>query len=624
MVPPTVLALLVAVAFPRSASAVSITDIQGPAFQSPLVGQTLANITGVVSAKGTSSFWIQGPASNDIRASPGVRVFTSSKTILGNITVGDEVSLTARVSEFRSSSSPNDLTGTELDSPANVTVLSSNNTVKPVILGTDRSPPTQALSALDTGSDGWLSAPNNVSRIDSTNATLVPAKYGMDFWESLEGTLVTVPQPVALDFPNTFGEFWVRGAWPVTGLNGRGGLSLTIGPNNVPDANPETVIIGAPLDGTKNPLVAIGTKVSDITGVVLFQFGFFYILPTTAPTILSSLDSTVPPTTLTSSKSHECTLTVGDYNIENMAPTSAHLPVVAGHIANQLRTPDIMFVQEVQDNSGPTNDGTVIANVTLAAISNAILNASGGALQYQTLEIAPVDGQDGGQPGGNIRQAYLYNSAKMSLVPGSPVGGSLDATKPFIGKHGVQLTFNPGRIDPNNTAWQASRKPLVAQWQTPSGHKFYTINHHGTSKSGSASTQGDARPPVNLGVDQRTAQVTAIASFVASILHLDPFAAIIVAGDFNEFAQARSVFHPLTGLVLEADLLAGIPPVERYTYVFDQNCEQLDHLFVSPAVAVRGVKVEHVHVNNWSPSLAVRASDHDPSVAQVKVCTLDF
>lgn len=31
--------------------AVSITDIQGPAFQSPYVGQVVHNVTGIVSAK---------------------------------------------------------------------------------------------------------------------------------------------------------------------------------------------------------------------------------------------------------------------------------------------------------------------------------------------------------------------------------------------------------------------------------------------------------------------------------------------------------------------------------------------------------------------------------------------
>lgn len=89
-----------------------------------------------------------------------------------------------------------------------------------------------------------------------------------------------------------------------------------------------------------------------------------------------------------------------------MAPTSPHMGAVATHIATSLKTPDIVFVQEIQDNSGPTDDGTVIANLTLSNLVAAIANASNGVV-YDFLEIAPVNDQDGGQPGGNIRQAYL-------------------------------------------------------------------------------------------------------------------------------------------------------------------------------------------------------------------------
>ncbi len=109
-------------------------------------------------------------------------------------------------------------------------------------------------------------------------------------------------------------------------------------------------------------------------------------------------------------------------------------------------------------------------------------------------------------------------------------------------------------------------------------------------------------------------------TFVKSILKLDPLASIIIAGDFNEFIQTRSVFAAFNGLVFEADELAGIDPVERYTYVFDQSMEQLDHIFLSPVVSLRGVEVEHVHVNSWAPDYDSRTSDHDPSVARVRIC----
>jgi hypothetical protein len=73
---------------------------------------------------------------------------------------------------------------------------------------------------------------------------------------------------------------------------------------------------------------------------------------------------------------------------------------VANHIGKILRTPDIMFIQEVQDNSGPTDDGVVSANVTLSTLVAAIANISG--VTYSFTVIDPVDKQDGGQPGARI------------------------------------------------------------------------------------------------------------------------------------------------------------------------------------------------------------------------------
>ena len=164
-------------------------------------------------------------------------VFSTSSTVLGSVKVGDLVSLSARVSEFRSTSRPNDLHLTELASPTNITVLSSGNPVIPIVLGRDRSPPTRHFSSLDSGVDGFLSVPGNQSLQDSPGRLLQPDKYGLDFWESLEGQVVTIPRPISLGFGNSFGEFWVRGNWRATGVNHRGGLSITFGTRVHPRAS---------------------------------------------------------------------------------------------------------------------------------------------------------------------------------------------------------------------------------------------------------------------------------------------------------------------------------------------------------------------------------------------------
>ena len=170
-----------------------------------------------------------GEKSPDVRASNGLYVFSSSSAVLNSVTVGDLIVLNGKVAQYRPAASPNYLYLTELSSPTGISVISSNNAITPLILGKDRSPPTREFSALDVGADGFLSVPNNSSRITEVNADLQPDNYGLDFWQSLQGQLVTIPKPVATSFQNSYGEFWVYGDWNITGKNSRGGISLTFG-----------------------------------------------------------------------------------------------------------------------------------------------------------------------------------------------------------------------------------------------------------------------------------------------------------------------------------------------------------------------------------------------------------
>jgi predicted extracellular nuclease len=66
------------------------------------------------------------------------------------------------------------------------------------------------------------------------------------------------------------------------------------------------------------------------------------------------------------------------------------------------------------------------------------------------------------------------------------------------------------------------------------------------------------------------------------------------------------------------DDVVDMPVEERYTYLFDQNTQALDHMFVSPALS-KGAKYEHLHLNSWQ-NYDDQVSDHDPSVAKLNVC----
>lgn len=274
------------------------------------------------------------------------------------------------------------------------------------------------------------------------------------------------------------------------------------------DANPEAITIGSPIDGSKNPDdIKLGDYLGDVTGVVYNAFGFYRVLPLTAAKVAKPSKPDHPAVSFTSKGSCKG-ISVADYNTENLHPGSEHLQSVVTQIVEKLRTPDLIFLQEVQDNSGPTNDGVTSGNLTLAALADGIEDASG--ILYDFVEIAPINNQDGGQAGGNIRTAYLYRPDVVELV--KPNIGAADATNEVL--DGPSLKYNPGRIDPSNSAWDNSRKPLVAMWKPVKGTEkpFFTVNVHFGSKGGSTSLHGDSRTPVNKGVEKRLEQslVTAV------------------------------------------------------------------------------------------------------------------
>lgn len=63
-----------------------------------------------------------------------------------------------------------------------------------------------------------------------------------------------------------------------------------------------------------------------------------------------------------------------------------------------LAKPDIVAVEEVQDNDGATDDGVVAANQTISKLTDAIVAAGGP--RYDSREIDPVNDQDGASPAG--------------------------------------------------------------------------------------------------------------------------------------------------------------------------------------------------------------------------------
>jgi predicted extracellular nuclease len=580
-----------------------IHNIQGAAHKSPYDGQAVAGVPGIVTAISSNGFYMQDPQPDaDPATSEGIFIYTAS---LPPVSKGDSLLVGGNVQEFYPGGfSTGNLSITEITAPQIAVVSTGNPLPPPVVIGTaGRIPPSMIIEDDATGDV-------------ETTGVFDPLTDGIDFYESLEGMLVQVNDAVAVGPTSSFGEIPVVGDTGVNAgiLNSRGALVIRSN-----DFNPERIH----LDGAILPLpeVSVGSKFTgSIVGVMDYSFGNFKLLATEIPTPTASslMQETTAPRGLNE-------LSVATFNLENLDPGDgpSKFQKLALQIKNNLLSPDIIGVQEIQDNSGPTDNGVVDASLTYTTLINAILAAGGP--QYAYKDIPPVDGADGGEPGGNIRVGFLYRPDRVSFVE-HPGGNATTATAAILGPTGgVELSFSPGRIDPNNPAFASSRKPLAGEFIFK-GNKVFVIVNHFVSKGGDSYLFGRIQPPVFASETQRNAEAQAVHAFVQSILTLDANAKVLVLGDLNDF-QFTLTLSTLKGGIL-FNLIDNLPQEERYSYVFEGNAETLDHILVSANLNGKTSKIDVVHLNAEFLD-ADRPTDHDPVIVAINlepadVCECDL
>jgi predicted extracellular nuclease len=106
---------------------------------------------------------------------------------------------------------------------------------------------------------------------------------------------------------------------------------------------------------------------------------------------------------------------------------------------NHLRAPDILAIEEIQDNDGAANTAVTDASATWNGLIAAIQAVGGPTYQYR--QIDPVDDQDGGEPGGNIRVGFLFRTALRTV----PQGGAARPARPPEAEVRLMLLRQLGR-----------------------------------------------------------------------------------------------------------------------------------------------------------------------------------
>jgi predicted extracellular nuclease len=314
------------------------------------------------------------------------------------------------------------------------------------------------------------------------------------------------------------------------------------------------------------------------------------------------------------SPAEEGQLRIASYNVLNLSAIEPQrISRLGAQIVNQLGSPDIIGLQEIQDDDGSVGQVAVSSDQTYQGIIDAILDAGGP--QYAYADIDPIPGTDGGIPLGNIRQGFLYRLDRGLSLAAAPSG---DAKTPveINNNNGIPLlSLNPGRIDPRDPAFYSSRKPLVISFNYQ-GQPLFVINNHFNSKGEDRDLFGEFQPPILDSEIQRIEQAQIVHDFVAEILEINPDSRVVVLGDLNDF-QFSNPIRLLAGDVLQ-NLMLTLPEQARYSYIFEGNCQTLDHILVSDAMAQALDSFEVLHINSEFEYTS-RFSDHDPLIA-----TFDF
>jgi len=592
-----------------------IGEIQGAGHTSLFVGNEVST-SGIVTAVATNGFYLQDPdGDGDSATSDAIFVFTGGAP---TVAAGDAIDITGTVSEFQGGGDPANLTITQLTDPTIAVTSNGNALPAAVVIGPNGvTPPSEVIE-------------------DDNFTSFDPLTDGIDFWESLEGMLVTIENPVTIDSTNGFGELYTvasDGMGNLEGTNvsdegllviegGDGGLGeFDAGAGS--DFNPERVQIdeAGDLNGSSFaiPDVTPGTLLNDVTGVVDYGFENYQVRPTSAVTVAEASTNVAETTTLVQGAVNQ--LSIATYNVLNFDINEAdgdtdiadgRLTLIAHDIGVKLGAPDIVGLQEVQDDSGSVSDGTTSAALTLQALADEIFAQTG--IQYSVFDNPfVVDGETGGQPGGNIRVAFLYRDDRVDIDEAS----AFTITEP--GDTALAAAF------------QNSRAPLGVNF-TFNGETVTVINNHFTSKIGSDSSFSATQPPTNAGAVTRAAQAAAVNGFIDTLIAADADAKIAVLGDLNEF-QFEEPLEVLTGeldfdgaavtpgseVVLE-NLTFKLDEDDRFSVLFQGNAQALDHILATDNLAA-DAQIDAVHVNT---PIGNPGSDHDPFVALFNVGTQDI
>jgi predicted extracellular nuclease len=656
----------------------SVSDLDsGPAHRSLLApptgnGSSSASyfVRGVITQKtlartaagaSQNGFFLQdtlAQSDDDPNTSDGVFVFMGSFTsLIGGYVprVGDEVILNARVSEF--------FNMTELSSASLVQLVNPMLDVGVVAPAFDANPPDD----LEAAGRYWERREGMRGRVPA-GAVVTGGRDVFASTADSEVWLVRGDSAVA-QRSNPYARRAFRDAHPLDNKPGLvddgNGYRILLGPLGVKATAGDNLALLAPAR-------VFDSLHTAVVGGVDFSFDKYRINPAEQPVLDPGVDPSLnaPPAAFDRGGAYS----IANFNVENLydyrddpfdgcdftgntgcpgvsppfdyvpesqAAYDEHLGALASEVANDLHGPDLLLVQEAEDQD--------ICTVSAGALQCGATNNADGkpdTLQELALRIKALGGpaydaafDRNGADDRGIVAAFLYRSDRVELLPvaaGDPVLGST----PGVSYRGAPLPYNADVSNP-----KALNADLPADVDTSTGvdgSNVFTrapqVGHFRVWRNGvglgawvdlyAVSNHFSSGPDTRVG--QRTEQANYLAAIAAALQAADPQARVDAGGDLNVFPRpddplvlASDQLHGLYDLGLENlfDTLVAQVPASAYTYVFEGQAQTLDHQFVTPRLGDELEQARVAHLNaDWPADFAGDgprgASDHDPLVAR--------
>ncbi|QTD47748.1 endonuclease/exonuclease/phosphatase family protein [Sulfidibacter corallicola] len=555
-------------------ASVTIAEIQGNGLTSPFDGQTVRTEGNVVTAVGAVGFFIQTPDANvdaDPETSEGVYVFLNTAP---TVSVGDIVNVEGPIVEF--------FDFTEFAGAGIVVDIVSSGNPLPAVITFDGTTPSPNQPQPDTE------------------------------LERFEGMLVTM-SGIAAGPTDQFGDTPVVATttrpFVEPGITFPGQVGLP-----VYDGNPEIFEINSTALGGPAVQMHAGQTVNEATGPLAFSFGDYQIWPTTLNPATPDFSSTP----VRNRESGEFTVAsqnmlrlyddVNDGNGDSTVSAQEYqdrLTKFSMLIRNVLGAPDILAVQEVekievlQDLASQINTDDSSINYTAYLLEG----NDPGTIDVGYLVRDTVSVNDVSQVQEN--ETFDFNSNSFTLHDRPPL--VLDAT-----------------VDLGN----GENYPIVVM----------VVHHRSRNDIDEDPGSGEF---VRF---KRNQQALRTSQHIQSMQNADPDIHLMVVGDFNAYeftdgyvdvvGQMTGDLDPLGALIpgtdeVNPDLhnhIADLPAAERYSFVFRGSSNAFEHVLTSQSLTCAVSEVQYARGNadmprdlEDDPGTPSRASDHDGSVAYVKI-----